>query len=596
MSEKDKIDFETRSDENVKETVKEASKNTDKPQVKKKRKKKKVSGETEKISIEKKKVSVEKDKVSDKKKKSSNEQKKSSDEKRKPSNEQKKPSNEKRKSSNEKKKSPDTKKEIQKTDDFYNVEEIATEEEKKPGKAKKILKRIALVLVGLVVLVYAGISVYFMSHFYPNTVLNGVDVSQYTVEQVEAIQEEEAENYILRVLESDNDITIVYGSSISVVYERDGKVNELLKSQNPFLWITSLWQTPVIDEPVSVSYDAEMLSKYVDAMDCMKEEEQTAPVSAHPEVQGDKFVVVDEQVGTQIDRDKFMEALDDAISRFSPDLDLVEADCYVHAKYNIDSPEIAKVCEEMNTYLGAEITLDFTPYTEVVDASVIGSWIHYDENMTVTFSEDDVRAYIQSLADKYDTYGKPRQFVTGYGNTVEVTGGSYGWQINQEEEFNTLLANVQNKEVITREPVYSNRGVTHEGNDFGTTYAEVDLTNQHMFYFKDGQLMMESDIVTGNPNAGNATPQGVYSLAYKQRNVNLRGPKKEDGTYEWDSPVSYWMPFNGGIGFHDAIWQSAFGGTRYTWAGSHGCVNMPYDKAGQLYELIETGTPVICHY
>ena len=78
--------------------------------------------------------------------------------------------------------------------------------------------------------------------------------------------------------------------------------------------------------------------------------------------------------------------------------------------------------------------------------------------------------------------------------------------------------------------------------------------------------------------------------------VNLRGPKLEDGTYEWDSPVTYWMPFNGGIGLHDATWKSSFGGSRYTWAGSHGCVNLPWSTADKLYPMVEAGTPVICHY
>ena len=52
-----------------------------------------------------------------------------------------------------------------------------------------------------------------------------------------------------------------------------------------------------------------------------------------------------------------------------------------------------------------------------------------------------------------------------------------------------------------------------------------------------------------------------------------------------------------GIGFHDANWQSSFGGTRYqTSAGSHGCINMPVSKAGELYGMLSVGTPVIIHY
>ena len=232
----------------------------------------------------------------------------------------------------------------------------------------------------------------------------------------------------------------------------------------------------------------------------------------------------------------------------------------------------------------------------MVDASVISQWVTVDADMNVTFNEEAVRAFIQSLADKYDTKGKPRTFTTATGNTVTVEGGSYGWKIDQEAEYNALIANIQNAETVTREPNYASRAASHEGNDVGSTYAEVDLSNQMMYFVQNGQVVLQSGIVTGNPNKGNGTPQGVYSLAYKALDQVLRGTKKPDGTYEYETPVKFWMPFNGGIGFHDATWQSSFGGSRYQTNGSHGCVNLPYDVASQLYNLITAGTPVVCHY
>ena len=250
----------------------------------------------------------------------------------------------------------------------------------------------------------------------------------------------------------------------------------------------------------------------------------------------------------------------------------------------------------MNSYLGANITYDFSPYTEVVDSSVISQWVTVDDSMNVTFNQDAVRAYIQELANKYDTYGKTRTIVTSLGNTVEVSGGSYGWQIDQEAEYNALTANIQNAETVTREPQYARRAASHEGNDYGSSYVEIDLTNQHVWVYVNGQCVVETDCVTGDPTQGNGTPQGVYSLAYKQMNTTLRGPKLPDGTYEWESPVTYWMPFNGGIGLHDANWRSSFGGTIYQGNGSHGCVNLPPSVAGTVYDNIQAGTPVVCHY
>ena len=231
-----------------------------------------------------------------------------------------------------------------------------------------------------------------------------------------------------------------------------------------------------------------------------------------------------------------------------------------------------------------------------ISEGLVGSEMCIRDRMNVTFDEGAVRAYVQSLADKYDTKGKTRNFITATGNAVTIEGGSYGWRIDQEAEYSALIANIQNGETVTREVNYLSRGASHEERDVGSTYAEVDLTTQQMYFIQNGQVVLESGVVTGNPNKGNETPQGVYSLAWKATDQVLRGTKQPDGSYEYETPVKYWMPFNGGIGFHDATWQSSFGGDRYQTYGSHGCVNLPYDIAAQLYDLISSGVPVVCHY
>lgn len=64
-----------------------------------------------------------------------------------------------------------------------------------------------------------------------------------------------------------------------------------------------------------------------------------------------------------------------------------------------------------------------------------------------------------------------------------------------------------------------------------------------------------------------------------------------------ERPVTYWMPFNGGIGFHDASWQPYFGGNRFReGGGSHGCINLPADKAAELYNRIDESVPIVCFY
>ena len=112
----------------------------------------------------------------------------------------------------------------------------------------------------------------------------------------------------------------------------------------------------------------------------------------------------------------------------------------------------------------------------------------------------------------------------------------------------------------TREPVYLQTAASHDGPDYGSTYAEVNLTAQHLIFYKDGQKVLESDFVSGNVSRGHTTPPGIFSITYKQRDAVLKG----EG---YASPVKFWMPFNGGIGFHDASWRSSFGGSIYKSGG-----------------------------
>jgi hypothetical protein len=121
------------------------------------------------------------------------------------------------------------------------------------------------------------------------------------------------------------------------------------------------------------------------------------------------------------------------------------------------------------------------------------------------------------------------------------------------------------------------------------TYADVNLTTQKMMFVKNGVVVLESDIVTGAPSM--ATPTGTYKILQKQSPTVLVGPG-------YRAPVSYWMPFTRmGHGFHDANWQSAFGGNRWkNGFGSHGCVNMPHWAAKSLYKYISVGDTVRIHW
>lgn len=478
----------------------------------------------------------------------------------------------------------------------FSEDEIDEEKLAKKKKRHKVLGIIGGSVLGVILAVYFGFAIFFSSHFYFHTTINGVDYSLQSVSKVEDAMTQEVGVYKLSLKEADGDVDVIDGQQIDLSYKKGEELNTVLKNQNVFLWPRSLRENFDIQASVGVEYDETKLENLLNGLDCMKEENQVAPVSAVPEYDGQKFVVKAEELGSLINVDVFKEKVAEYIGGFRNTLDMVEEDCYVKASYFSDSPEVIAACETMNAYLGASVTYTFGDATEVVDGSVISQWLTTDENMNVTYNEEGVSQYIASLAEKYDTYRKQRTFTSGSGNTVNVQGGNYGWLIDQAAEIEALKANISNKEVVTKEPVYKQTAASHGASDWGDTYVEVDLTNQYMYLFVNGSVVTSSPIVTGKPSEGSATPQGVYSIRYCKRNAVLRGPKKEDGTYEWESPVAFWMPFNGAIGLHDATWQAAFGGSRYLTHGSHGCVNLPYNIAETVFNNVSAGTPVVCHY
>ena len=467
------------------------------------------------------------------------------------------------------------------------------------GRRKKSMSKkpwiIAGSIVGALLVIYLGAAVFFMSHFLVNTTVNGKDFSGKTAADVEDYLKEQVEEYELTIQEQNNVSDVISGTDISLTYKENSQVEDALDAQNQLLWIVSLFAKSSADVTIEVEYDEAALQERIENLQAVTAE-QTDPVSAHPEYDGNSFVVAEEQYGTKVDMETLTAKIEQYITEFNPTLDMTDEECYVMPAYTSDSPEVQAACDEMNSYLKASITY---PMDEsiVVDKQLISGWITYDAEMNVTFNEDAVREWMREFGSKYDTVGTSRTITAPTGKTAEVSGGTYGWIVDEAAETENLINSIKNGEVAEREPAYKQTAASHGAQDWGNTYIEVDIAAQHMWYIVDGSIAMESDVVTGLPADGRDTPTGVYSILYTERDSTLKGEvDPATGKPSYETPVAFWMPFTWqGHGFHDATWQSSFGGSRYQTNGSHGCVNMPYDKAEQLFGMISAGTPVIVH-
>jgi len=477
--------------------------------------------------------------------------------------------------------------------------------DKKLRKKKKTIK-ITCIVLGVMLLIlgaaYGGMTYYYSDRFFKGTSINHMNTANLTAAEVETLIADKVSEYSIELQFREEKSEDILGANISYEYVPDGSIQKLLDSQNPFAWITGYFKNNEYEIANTIEFSEDELRTQLDTLDAMSEENQTPPQDAHVVFQETEFVVAEEVQGTTINGDALFEALKGAVTSGATELSVEEAGAYEVPSVTKDDEGLSAQRDLFNTYAKASITYTFGEASELLDGSTIKDWLVTDEAGNITYDEaafqESAKQYLVSLGEKYNTVGIDRTFYsTAAGADITVGGGSFGWKIDQAGELEQLLAEITSGTVTTRDPVYASTAVTREGNEIGNTYVEVDLGNQHLWFYVNGEVIVESDFVSGKASMKDRkTPAGVFSLYYKERNRVLRGTKQPDGSYEYESPVKYWMPFNGGIGLHDASWRGKFGGTIYQYSGSHGCINLPTSAAATIYENIEAGMPVVCFY
>ena len=158
--------------------------------------------------------------------------------------------------------------------------------------------------------------------------------------------------------------------------------------------------------------------------------DQTESVSAYPKYNGSSFVIEPEVYGSAVDTEVLKEKITQYITEFKDVLNMMDEGCYTLPKYTSKSEEVQKACDTMNEYIKAKIT--YTMDEEiVVDKELISQWVSCDDEMNVTLDEDAIKQWMREFGKKYDTVGTTRSITTPEGKTTEVSGGTYGWIVNE---------------------------------------------------------------------------------------------------------------------------------------------------------------------
>lgn len=443
--------------------------------------------------------------------------------------------------------------------------------------------------------------------------VSGLSVSWLSEEKAAEKIAEKFENVQIKFKEEGDTVYQVSLGEAGYSLDQDALVQELTNLRNQRTSCHSLFEkykNYEIPYRVNVQEEKKKSAFAASHFDAGKERKDSEDAHIKYNEETDRYDIIDHMQGNQIDEGKLLakvqEYLDNSFSKaLLKDPVEFELDIDVYQTPEVDEKQEALLRrqEELNTklqnYPKTSVTYTFGDVTEVLNQDTIQGWVIKEED-NIRLDEDAVWEFIYDLATKYNTLYIPRYLESSNGYTVQIDNNEYGYEIDQQAEFDRLIQDLESGTAVEREPIYSHEAPGRNGDDdLLGNYVEVSLEQQHLWMYKDGVLVVESDIVSGQPVGINKTTgeqedwstyKGAYPIAYKESPATL-----SSDIYGYETDVEYWMPFVEGQGLHDASWRGAFGGTIYQTDGSHGCINLPSYVAAEIFSYITQGYAVLIY-
>lgn len=447
-------------------------------------------------------------------------------------------------------------------------------------------KKRFITIGGIVIGIYIIGTVLFTFITLPNTHVNGKNVS---FAPKESVIGDSVKNFDVNFKGLD-DKELSFNSS-DVDYKANIPKGASL-DQNPLKWPISFFTKEDFDYDYNVSFNEDKLENILKNSQFMNK--VVEPKDAKLKFDGEKFNIEKEVKGNKVNYKKLKESAIDAIKTRNDDIEMDES-FYELPKVYASDENLKKELKEANEALDLSFTFNIKGFDYKIEGKTLADMIESKDGK-LTLNYDKLSSYVNEMADKTNTYGKNRKFKMTGGGEITMNPGVYGFIMDEDQTINAVLENFENRKSAKIDPIYERKGYERydDGSDLKDTYVEVDISRQHLWYYKNGELLVSTDVVTGDVANKGFTNVGVGSILSKEVNRDLRGVNFDGSNYV--TPVKYWMPIGwDGEGLHDAGWRNTFGSDYYMYSGSNGCINIPPAKTSQLYELAEMNTPVVVY-
>lgn len=451
---------------------------------------------------------------------------------------------------------------------------------------KKALFRSLLIIFVLLMSVYLAGVYFFGIYFLPNTFVNGSDVSLTKISELEKTYNNLWKTYELNIVGKNDRKDKITAKDIK--YE-DKLIEKQVVNQNPFYWFLSMLIEKDIKLKNNVTYDLAALSAKIDNIHHIKDTDIKDSENAKIIFKDNVYAIEEEVYGDRVNKYILQNSVINAFKKGETKLDLEKENLYNNPTIKKDDEKLNKKLGVMNKINAFIITYDFSDRLEELKGEKLLYLYREEPDGNLVPDPERAENYVHELATKFDTYRGTRDFNMTGGGTARIVGGIYGWKTDVAKTRDDLVQAMAKMESVKIKPHYSIEAVSRNVNDIGTSYIEIDIARQHMWLYKEGNLIVDSPVVTGNVSQGNGTPTGVGRVWSRERNRYLTGA-------DYRSYVNYWLPFNwSGCGIHDSSWRSQYGGNIYKTSGSHGCVNTPPGKAKIFFDNTFHGMPVVVY-
>ena len=496
--------------------------------------------------------------------------------------------------------------------------------QKSSGSNKLGGKTTLFVVLGLVAIVYIVGVVAFSQVAYPNTTIAGVDISFSNAPSAATKVNSAWKHYKLTV--SGEDFSWTYQpESDEPIVDGEAAAHEIIGSNEPLLWpsrlIASLGGKNVSatkNGTIDLEQDVD-LSMLSDAFDQKQFEEDlgaaidafnegrsgTFEASSSYDEKAGKFTIEKARSNEKLNREHVIKYAEIELASLAETVDLTKLgnDAYEPLNGTLTNDQIQAACDAANNFLGVNVTLKLNGNDAgKVDGSSVLQWISFADPANPTLDTSQISNWAADLANGFNTVGSTRWWTRADGKQCAVEGGDFGWSIDSSTLAKQVEDAINNKQTGEIEINYSQKAdtFTAKGEPDWKAYIDVDLSEQHARYYDEGgNIVWEANFISGKPGE-DATPEGVWQINSNDGATKLIGAKDpKTGKPKYESPVSYWMPFEGNmVGFHDATWQndSSFDSAEsYKWCGSHGCINLRLADAKALHDCIKVGLCVVVH-